>query len=121
MFVLLFDLNFDRHTRQTMAPRELSVVYLLSGELGVAEDVHVQIFSERYKSTKDNFNCYQTYHTRSISKKQHIHNNFHSIYLSASFKRVTVHYKWRSVQTCFELDVTSLSRGIVTALHVSHT
>ena len=33
MFVLLFDLNFDRHTRQTMAPRELSVVYLLSGEL----------------------------------------------------------------------------------------
>ena len=32
MFVLLFDLNFDRHTRQTMAPRELSVVYLLSGE-----------------------------------------------------------------------------------------
>ena len=51
-----------------MAPRELSVVYLLSGELGVAEDVHVQIFSERYKSTKDNFNCYQIYHTRSISK-----------------------------------------------------
>ena len=121
MFVLLFDLNFDRHTRQTMAPRELSVVYLLSGELELPK-----MFMFRYYLNDINLLKIISIAIKYITPEVFLKSNTFIIifilyiYMHPSNELMCI-YKWRSVQTCFELDVTSLSRGIVTALHVSHT